>query len=166
MEDKKIQKILACIDFSEYSLMVLEYAVALAKGLNSQIVALNVVNQIEIDGAEKAFGFYRATFAKEMNVSDYVENLKNERHEKVSRFIKENFSDEFPVITIKIDVGIPFEAILQNIETEQVDLVVMANKGRSNIARVLFGKAAEKVFRHSPVPVVSVRDRKRFKREK
>lgn len=166
MKDNKIHKLLACVDFSEYSLMVLEYAVELAKGLNAQVLVLNIINQIEIDGAEKAFRYYQTAFAKDMNVDDYVNNLKDERNEKLNQFIKENFSEEASLLNIKIDIGIPFECILQNIETEKVDLVILANKGRSNLARVLFGKAAEKVFRHSPVPVVSVRDRERFKREK
>ena len=78
----------------------------------------------------------------------------------------DHFFDEKSKLTTKIDTGVPFECILQAIETEGIDLVVMANKGRSNIARVLFGTAAEKVFRHSPVPVVSVRDRERFTRQK
>jgi len=29
-------------------------------------------------------------------------------------------------------------------------IIKMANKGRGNLSRVLFGSAAEKVFRHSP----------------
>jgi nucleotide-binding universal stress UspA family protein len=62
-------------------------------------------------------------------------------------------------------VGLPAEQILKTIETESVNLIVMANKGRGNISRFLFGSTAEKVFRHSVVPVVSVRDRKLFKRE-
>ncbi|MFO7560206.1 MAG: universal stress protein [Desulfobacterales bacterium] len=162
--NQKINKILACVDFSEYSPMVMEYAVMLSRGLNAQILMLNIINQIEIDGAEKAFRYYQGTLADEMKVENYVNSLKNERYDKLNQFIKESFPDAQSMIIIKIDVGIPFECILNTIETENVDLVVMANKGRSNIARILFGKAAEKVFRHSPVPVVSVRDRKRFKR--
>lgn len=163
--NKKMNKILACIDFSDYSPMVLEYAVELSKGLNAEILILNVINQIEIDGAEKAFRYYQGPLAKEMNLDDYINNLKNERYERLNQFLKDQFLDEQPMINIKIDVGVPFECILQAIETENVDLVVMANKGRGNLARVLFGKAAEKVFRHSPVPVVSVRDRENFKRK-
>ena len=41
--------------------------------------------------------------------------------------------------------------------------IKMANKGRGNLSRVLFGSAAEKVFRHSPVSVVSVRNKDTFK---
>ncbi|MFH2063567.1 MAG: universal stress protein [Pseudomonadota bacterium] len=162
--NRKINKILACVDFSEYSQMVMEYAVMLSGGLNARILILNIINQIEIDGAEKAFRYYQGKLPNGMNVENYVDSLKSERYEKLNQFIKENFLDAQSMVTIKIDAGIPFECILNTIETEDVDLVVMANKGRSNIARVLFGKAAEKVFRHSPVPVVSVRDRKRFKR--
>jgi nucleotide-binding universal stress UspA family protein len=67
---------------------------------------------------------------------------------------------------IHIDVGIPFDAILKTIETEEVDLVVIASKGRSNLLGTLFGSNAEKVFRHSPVPVLSVRSRERFSRNR
>jgi len=69
-------------------------------------------------------------------------------------------------MSIKIEEGIPSEQILKTVETEGIDLIVMANKGRGNISRTLFGSVAEKVFRHSSVPVVSVRDRKKFKRVK
>ncbi len=43
--NKKIHKILACIDFSEYSLMVLEYAVELAKGSDSYVLVYNFINE-------------------------------------------------------------------------------------------------------------------------
>ncbi len=69
-------------------------------------------------------------------------------------------------VSLIIEVGIPSLQILHVVETEGIDLIVMANKGTGNIERVLFGSAAEKVFRHSPVPVLSVRDRKNFNRGK
>ena len=85
---------------------------------------------------------------------------------KIRVLLKEYFFENKSDMNFKVDVGIPSEAILKTIETETIDLVVMANKGRGNISRFLFGSSAEKVFRHSPVPVVSVREPKKFKREK
>ncbi len=164
--NQNIKKILACVDFSEYSPMVLEYAVELSKGSNMQIVVFNVINQRDIAGAEMVFSYYPGSFANIYNTEDYVKDLKKERSEKLKQMIKESFFNEKSRMEIKISVGIPFECILEAIETEHIDLVVMANKGRSNISRVLFGSAAEKVFRHSPVPVVSVREKAKFKREK
>ncbi len=164
--NQNIHKILACVDFSPYSPMVLEYAVALSQGTDTQILVFNVINQRDIAGAEMVFSYYPGSFANVINTDDYIRDLKNERSEKLKQMIKDGFFDQKSRMEIKIDVGIPFEQILKAVETEHIDLLVMANKGRSNISRVLFGSAAEKVFRHSPVPVVSVRERARFKREK
>ncbi len=164
--NQNIKKILACVDFSEYSEMVLEYAVALSKDSDTQILVFNVINQRDIAGAEMVFSYYPGSFANIYNSEDYVRDLKKERAEKLKQMIKDSFFDEKSMMEIKIDVGIPFECILNAIETEHIDLVVMANKGRGNISRVLFGSAAEKVFRHSSVPVVSVREKEKFKREK
>lgn len=159
---KKINKILACVDFSQYSLMTLEYAVEFAKGTQVQIVVFNVINQRDINSVEK-IGNY---FPDKIYLEDYVKEMKKDRLVKIKAMIKENFFDEKSLMSIKIDTGIPFECILKAAKTEDVDLIVMANKGRGNISRVLFGSVAEKVFRHSSVPVVSVRDKNKFKRGK
>ncbi|MBU1344353.1 MAG: universal stress protein [Proteobacteria bacterium] len=164
--DKKIHKILACVDFSDFSLMVLEYAVELAKAPNTEIVVLNVINQRDINSIQMAVPYFPAAFTNGIDVEEYIKTLKKDRNEKLKLLIKENFLNEKSMMSIKIDTGVPFECILKAIETEDIDLVVLANKGRGNISRVLFGSAAEKVFRHSPIPVVSVRDRDKFKREK
>jgi nucleotide-binding universal stress UspA family protein len=157
---KKIKKILACIDLSDYSLMTLESAVELAKGNQADIILLNVINQRDIHGVQMVSGY----FSSEITVEGYVKELRKERLGLIKKMIKENFFDEKSMMTIKIDLGIPFECILEAVETEGADLIVMANKGRGNLSRVFFGSVAEKVFRHSPVPVVSVRDKIKFKR--
>mgnify|MGYP002640432660 CR=1 FL=1 len=156
----KINKILACVDFSEYSLMVLEYAVELAKGSETQIIVFNVINQSDIIRIEMAGGH----FVNAINGEDYIKNQKKDRYEKMKAIINENFFNEKSKMSMKIEIGVPFESIIKEVETEDIDLIVIANKGRGNISRVLFGSAAEKVFRHSPVPVFCVRDKNKFKR--
>jgi len=156
----KINKILACVDFSEYSLMVLEYAVELAKGSETQIIVFNVINQSDITRIEMAGGY----FLNAINEEDYIKDQKKNRYEKLKAIINENFFDEKSKMSMKIEIGVPFESIIKEAETEDIDLIVIANKGRGNMSRVLFGSAAEKVFRHSPVPVISVRDKNKFKR--
>lgn len=156
----KINRILACIDFSDYSLMTLACAVELAKEQNAQIVVLNVINQRDLTGVEMASSHFPETFS----MKDYIRNMKKERHDIIKKMIMEHYFDDKSMMSILIDKGVPFECILKTVDSENIDLVVMANKGRGNVSRVLFGSAAEKVFRHSPVPVISVRERSRFKR--
>ena len=158
---KKINKILACIDFSEYSLMVLKYAVDLVKESNAQIVVYNVINKRDVEKVE----IVSKHSSDKISVENYVNDQKKERQRMISEMIKEYFFGKKINMSFIVDVGIPSIQILKIIETESVDLVVMANKGRGNISRFLFGSAAEKVFRHSPVTVVSVRDREKFIRE-
>ena len=156
----QIKKILACIDFSEYSLITLGHAVELANNEDTEIIVYNVVNQRNINGVETVSHYFPSGF----NVADYTEELKNDSFRAIKKMIKENFFDQKSMMSIKVDLGIPFDSILKAVKTENIDLIVMANKGRGNFSKVLFGSAAEKVFRHSPVPVVSVRDKTKFKR--
>ncbi|MDZ7663730.1 MAG: universal stress protein [Desulfotignum sp.] len=156
---KKFEKILACVDFSQYATMTLESAVALARGSDAQIVVFNAINQRDVNNVESLSQFHPGKIDAEI----YVRDMTKERMEKLDLFINTNFPDEKTRMSISIDVGIPWESIIKAAKTHDADLIVMANKGRGNLSRVLFGSAAEKVFRHSPVPVVSVRDKDTFK---
>lgn len=56
-----------------------------------------------------------------------------------------------------LTTGRPARRILETVETADVDHVVMGNRGRSGIRRVLFGSVAETVTRRASVPVTIVR---------
>lgn len=55
--------------------------------------------------------------------------------------------------------GQTHEQLLEYVEEHDIDLVVMGTQGKSGLSRVLLGSTAEKVVRHSPVPVLTVRGR-------
>lgn len=143
---------------------MLDYAVELAKDTNKQILILNVINQRELFAIEKPFSLFPAHISVGISAKDIISKLKIDRSLKLNQFVEENFSEKKTLMKLKIKTGVPFECILETIDTDDIDLVIMANKGRSNISKVLFGSAAEKVFRHSPVPVLSIRGKKEFKR--
>jgi nucleotide-binding universal stress UspA family protein len=54
-------------------------------------------------------------------------------------------------------MGNPLQCILA--AARDVDSIVMATVGRTGLAHFLIGSVAEKVVRHSPVPVLTIRPR-------
>lgn len=155
-----IKTVLTCIDLSEYSMTTLEYALELVRGTPARVVVFNVINQRDLDGVVLVSRYYPDT----VNMENYTAELKKDRDQRLRQFIKNHFFNDKSKMTIRIDTGVPYECILNAAKEENADLIVMANKGRGNLSRVFFGSAAEKVFRHSDIPVFSVRDKNKFKR--
>jgi nucleotide-binding universal stress UspA family protein len=67
--------------------------------------------------------------------------------------------DELDGIGLKMKVltGAAAQKILDAVEEEQADLVVMCSHGDTGIKRVMLGSVAQKVARHSTVPVLVLR---------
>lgn len=158
---KKINKVMACMDFSDYSKATVEYALALTKGMQAEILLFNVINGRDVEAMKTVRHYFPGGFS----IDNHIESLRTERRRNLKELVERLCPSEKSRIATLIGKGIPFEEILQTIESAKIDLVVMGNKGRSNLAGTLFGSNAEKVFRHSSVPVLSVRNRHRFSRE-
>ncbi len=52
--------------------------------------------------------------------------------------------------------GRPADDILKYVKDNKIDLVIMSTHGKSGITRWAFGSVAEKVIRHSTVPVLII----------
>ena len=159
---KDIKKVMVCVDLSDYSKMTIELALAVVRGLKTDILLFNVINSRDVDAVKIVSPFCPGSFT----VQSYIEKAKTERTRKLLEMIEQYFSSHRFQMSILIQVGIPFETIIKAIGNEKIDLVVLGNKGKSNLVGTLHGSNGEKVFRHSPVPVVSVRDREKFSRHR
>lgn len=149
----KIKKIMAAVDFSEYTSRIMDYAGRLAEDLGAELLLVNVINKRDIDMV-KQVSFYTDS----ISVKDYVDGLEKDRSEQLQKLIAETKCNQIPHQFI-IRTGVPFQELIEAAVTEKVDIVVMGTKGRGNIAGILMGSQAEKMFRHCPVPLLSIREK-------
>jgi len=53
--------------------------------------------------------------------------------------------------------GFAYEEIMRFVDEEEIDLIVMATHGRTGLPHIIMGSVAERVVRHSPVPVLTIK---------
>ncbi len=54
-------------------------------------------------------------------------------------------------------MGVPYSEIIRFVRNNHCDLLVLGTHGRTALMRALMGSVAEKVVRHAPCPVLTVR---------
>ena len=148
---KPIEKIMVAVDFSEYSLPAVKYAADLARDLKAELLLVNVINQRDVDMTKKL-----AEQVPAFSFENYLEDTRMDRENRLSQMITAVDCENMPVKT-SIRIGVPFEELLAVIEAKKPDLLVMATKGRSNLIDTIVGSCAQKMFRRSPIPVLSIR---------
>lgn len=81
----------------------------------------------------------------------------HERGERAVKYAEAQASKEGVRIVKRLVEGHPAEEITRVARDESVDLIVMGTLGLSGIKKYLLGSTADKVVRHSRVPVLTVR---------
>jgi nucleotide-binding universal stress UspA family protein len=142
---------MAAVDFSDYSKPTLKYAALLASSMGAELVVVNVINQRDVEAIRKV-----EVEGVGVTVDNYITLQKKDRYAVTDQLIKEAGCGSIKISRI-FRVGVPWVELLEAIKDQNIDLVVMGTKGRTNIVNTLFGSTAEKVFRRSPVPILSVR---------
>ncbi len=148
---RNFRKIMVAYDLSEYSKEALRYAAELSQKLDAELLIVNVINQRDVDAVARIAMEYT-----NITVDKYVNIQKQDRTEDIQEAMMEIGYAACP-LRIIFRVGVPFLELVQAIKDEGADLMVMGTKGRSNLAGVLFGTTAEKMFRRCPVPLLSIR---------
>lgn len=146
MEGSHFKRILIATDGSEYAEKAASYGMKLAKTACAEVHALYVIST------------QHAVITR--TVKGWSEGLEESLTEKGSAAIGyvEKMGEEIGVkVTPVFLKGIPADKILEYAQENNIDLIVMGTHGLTGIKKFLIGGVAEKVVRHSRVPVMIIR---------
>ena len=141
-----LKTILVPSDFSGCSDAALRYGLELARRFDAKLHLLNVVQ----DPATQPW----AAEGFAVPLYEVVEQWQVESEKRMAAMIPAADADR---VTITTAVATPCQEILRYAAEHDVDLIVMGTHGRSGMSHILLGSIAERVVRHAPCPVLTVR---------
>ena len=147
-----LDKIMVAFDLSEDAVKAFKYACDLAEQMKSDLIIANVINQRDVKAVE-----WTHQVSEQVSIERFIEEQKQYRSAEIDAIMEAKYCS-IPKVSKIFKVGVPTQELLKVIEQEKPAVVIMGTRGRSNIAGVLFGSTAEKMFRRCPVPLLSVRD--------
>lgn len=146
---KTIAKILYATDFSESSAPAWDYAQSLARLSGADLHVLHVVSELSEN---------RRRLIPSDTFTLLEKEVEENAAEETKRFCRENCAEGVDY-TVEAVIGTPHTEIIRKAAEVNADLIVMGTHGRTGIEHALVGSNAERVVRHSPVPVLTVRAR-------
>jgi nucleotide-binding universal stress UspA family protein len=148
---KTFNKILLACDIQSNAGEVLAYGCQLAGELQAELVILNVISQRDLFALKKA-AVYSSTFSEKKYLNQWINS-----HIHQLELLLEKYHTSDLQIRKTVKVGLPFKEIIETAEEENVDLIVIGPKKQFDLSKLFYSSTADKLFRCSPIPLLSVR---------
>ena len=145
---ESFKTILAPTDLSKTSKIAFPAAIELAKALSAELLLTFVTPQ----PYEK---IYSGDLAKEFHPT-----MEEQVHNYVIRELEQihaSFPDSISVRPVH-RVGVPVDELIGVVEEHEVDLIVVASHGFSGSRYNVLGSVTERLVRHAPCSVMTIRD--------
>lgn len=149
VEAVRLKRILVPTDFSQGVEPALHWAKALGETFRAEVTLLHV-----LDLTIGALAGLPAQVAMVPAAGDLLERIRVEAQQEMAKA-----SSRTPGARTLIREGTPRSTILDVAGEIGADMIVMGTHGRTGLTHVFFGSVAEHVVRHSPIPVLTVRQR-------
>jgi nucleotide-binding universal stress UspA family protein len=141
----RLKKMLVPTDFSERSQKALKYALQFAKQFKSEITLLHVV-EVRFAGSE----------AGVVDLIQLESDLRESGKIQLEQLAR-NVASEMVKIRTEIRIGIPYMEITEMADEKKIDMLVVSTHGYTGLKHVFMGSTAERIIRHAPCPVLTVR---------
>jgi nucleotide-binding universal stress UspA family protein len=150
-----IKKILAPTDLSNFSRAGVRYALHKARASGAEVIIYYVfkVEDLRYLGERLTDHAVRAAGS-----SNLLEAYLRSCEDKLANYLEKNFADLLPLVEVrkKVEFGTPHKNIVDLAKAEQVDLIIMASRGRRGLRRMIFGSVTEQVIRNASCPVIAI----------
>ncbi|MEI7820653.1 MAG: universal stress protein [Verrucomicrobiota bacterium] len=143
-----IRRILVPIDFSEHSQKALRYALAFARQFEAEVMLVHIVEQMVYPG-DWMYPPLAAT------------DFEAEKREKmISRLQALDAGSGIRTKHI-VRLGRAWQEVIEIAQEMKCDMIILATHGYTGLKHALLGSVAEKIVRHAPCPVLTVRPEER-----
>ena len=142
---RTIKNILVPVDVMEETGFVVEYAKLFAEKFDAKITLFYARPPVD-----KLYDTYLA--------EEIISQLKDEAKQRAVASLEkiaDTLTDAVDV-SIKVRRGQPQDVIYQMLKTDEYDLVIMGTHCRRGMDRILFGSVANRIVKHSNIPVLTV----------
>ena len=143
-----IGKILVPVDFSEHSQKALRYALAFATQFGAEVTLIHVVEQMVYPGD---------WMYPPLAVTDFAEEKRGQMIERLRALDAGSGVKTQHVVRL----GRAWQEVIEIAQELKTDLIILATHGYTGLKHALLGSVAEKIVRHAPCPVLSVRPEER-----
>ncbi|PTD94467.1 hypothetical protein C9439_02310 [archaeon SCG-AAA382B04] len=150
---KKFDNILLPTDGSKDSEEALKYAIPIAKKFDSTIHILHVMYRDILYLREQV----ELTKSLREEVNEEIEKGSLDAYKQVIKSMLKKVEDKGLKAESKILEGVPYKKINEYAKNEEIDLIVMSNRGLGGLERMMMGSTTDKVIRSSEIPVMTVR---------
>lgn len=152
-----VQNILYVSDIGEGSRPAFRMAVSLAEKYNAKITFLHVIEPIP-DSVRVTLESTLSADAYSQLQSDGAANLKEIIKDRIKAFCDSELEelDTKPSFDSMVVEGVIHKRIIEVADKLQADMVVMGTRTHSATKQFFMGSTANKVMRHSDVPVLVV----------
>jgi universal stress protein A len=143
------ESILVATDFSPAARYGLEKAAVIARETGAKVTVCHVLDPSPL-----------APYATRGDANLQIEmeqDVEKAIHEALTEVLRAHFDEVPRSKTALIISSNAADGICHYAEKEGVDMIVLSTHGRSGLAHLLIGSVAEKVVRHAPCPVLTVR---------
>jgi nucleotide-binding universal stress UspA family protein len=140
------ERVLVCTDGSNYAIGAAEEGIGLAKVMDANVIALNVINEVVIAGAIKLGADRREVEAKLVAAGQEAVGM-----------VKKKCDEAGVKVETMVRIGSPANMIIDVANAEKVDLIVMGAHGESGASKLLLGSVVQKVLYWAAIPVLVVK---------
>lgn len=143
------KKILWPTDYSDLSLHAARYAQGLCKQFGATLHVIHVVPPPLGPDVALMVGPDVCAAVSEREIASAA-------REGIEKLLREQIDAAIPRV-VHAFVGNPWSAICAYAKKNAIDLIVIGTHGRTGISHAVIGSTAERIVRHAPCPVLTVK---------